>query len=595
MHLPPFLRAGLVVCLCAWPGVVTVGGEDARSGLAAWQAAWPVQAPLDIEWLGETEHDGVKVRALRYTGSIAGGEPQRIYALYALPPSAGPGQKVPAIVQIHGGGQTCQASNVAWFARRGYACLAFDWGGPRDGRGPETTTVWGSAVSRDYIDRPAGGVGDVFLLHAVLAGRRAIDVLQEQPEVDAGRVAVQGISWGGLLTWLVGATEPRVKAVVPVYGVGGLDRGKTGEGEALRRRGEEWARMWTETFDPRRLSAEVKAPVLFCNGANDWFGTLSSSEEAMSGVRVDHARSYAPNRNHSLDRGNVQAAMDWLDGLLKSDAPPAGADPGIDLAASGEGGLMAVVKADGAADVQVLFSRGRRPDVARCWLQVAALRGENGNWTATLPVWRSDEPVSAMAQAFTKDGAAFTSKVFLDVLPNSIAGVREVLATDAGAVIAPAGDLTAWFGETTTDFPGCFADEGLRRVDIEGRSAVTDAVPSRLNIATRRPADPGVLAGVGHDLVIWTHDLATAEVRLNENSRRLPGVKAWRAQIQPGPGWVQTVLKPADFAPLDETASADPVTRPAETLDLSLHGKPVPGGTAGVGEVAWAPPGLHSP
>jgi hypothetical protein len=157
------------MCLSAWPGVVAVGGEDAKSGLAAWQDAWPVKAPLDIEWLGETEHDGVKVRALRYTGSIAGGEPQRIYALYALPPSSGPGQKVPAIVQIHGGGQTCETGNVAWFARRGYACLAFDWGGPRDGRSPKKTTVWGSAVSRDYIDRPAGGVSDVFLLHAVLA------------------------------------------------------------------------------------------------------------------------------------------------------------------------------------------------------------------------------------------------------------------------------------------------------------------------------------------------------------------------------------------------------------------------------------------
>ena len=594
MHLPHCLRVWLVMCLSAWPGVVAVGGEDAKSGLAAWQDAWPVKAPLDIEWLGETEHDGVKVRALRYTGSMAGGEPQRIYALYALPPSSGPGQKVPAIVQIHGGGQTCETGNVAWFARRGYACLAFDWGGLRDGRSPKKTTVWGSAVSRDYIDRPAGGVSDVFLLHAVLAARRAIDVLHEQPEVDSGRVGVQGISWGGLLTWLVGATEPRLKAVVPVYGVGGLDRGTIGEGEGLRRRGEEWVRMWTETFDPRRLSGEVKAPVLFCNGSNDWFGTLTSSEEAMSGVRVDHARSYAPNRNHSLDRGNVQAAMDWLDGLLKSTALPAGADPRIDLAASGEGGLMAVVKADGAADVQVLFSRGRRPDVARCWLQVAAIQGERGIWTATLPVRRSNEPVSVMAQAFTKNAGVFTSKVFLDVLPNSIAGVREVPATDAGPVIAPAGDLTAWFGETTTDFPGCFADEGLRRVDIGGRTAVTHAIPSKLNIATRRPADPGVLAGAGRDLVIWTHDLATAKVNLNENSRRLPGVKAWRAQIQPGPGWVQTVLKPADFVPLEETASADPAGQPGETLDLSFHGQGVPGGIAAVGEVAWASPPLQS-
>jgi hypothetical protein len=184
--------------------------------------------------------------------------------------------------------------------------------------------------------------------------------------------------------------------------------------------------------------------------------------------------------------------MDWLDGLLKSDALPPGTDPRIDLVASGKGELMAVAKADGVADVQILVSRGRRPDVARCWLQVAAIRGENGLWTAILPVWRSDEPVSVMAQALTKNAAVFTSKVFLDVLPNSIAAVREVPATDAGPVIAPAGDLTAWFGETTTDFPGCFADEGLRRVDIEGRSAVTHAVPSKHTSCRFGPLSPSV-------------------------------------------------------------------------------------------------------
>lgn len=85
--------------------------------------------PLDVESAGEFDYDGLRMRRIRYTGSTWQGRPQRVYAIYAHPAGEGP---FPAVLQIHGGGQTAYAANVAWFVRRGYACLAFDWTGPRD-------------------------------------------------------------------------------------------------------------------------------------------------------------------------------------------------------------------------------------------------------------------------------------------------------------------------------------------------------------------------------------------------------------------------------------------------------------------------------
>jgi hypothetical protein len=106
-----------------------------------WQNAWPVKSPLNVEWLGESKYQGITIRRLRFTGSLWDGQAQRIYAIYAQPPIVG-NNRVPAILQIHGGGQTCYPENVNWFVKHGYACLAFDWTGPRDERPADQVTHW---------------------------------------------------------------------------------------------------------------------------------------------------------------------------------------------------------------------------------------------------------------------------------------------------------------------------------------------------------------------------------------------------------------------------------------------------------------------
>ncbi len=50
--------------------------------------------------------------------------------------------------------------------------------------------------------------------------RRAINVLEEQPFVETGRIAVLGLGLGAQLAWLVAGTDQRVKALVPISGGG---------------------------------------------------------------------------------------------------------------------------------------------------------------------------------------------------------------------------------------------------------------------------------------------------------------------------------------------------------------------------------------
>jgi hypothetical protein len=103
-----------------------------------------------------------------------------------------------------------------------------------------------------------------------------------QPEVDAGRVGVTGISWGGYLTCLVAGLDGRLKVAVPVYGCGFLHENSAADwmkilNETLP---ADQRRMWVENFDPSRYLPGAKMPMLWVNGTNDFAYPLDSYQKS---------------------------------------------------------------------------------------------------------------------------------------------------------------------------------------------------------------------------------------------------------------------------------------------------------------------------
>ncbi|WP_165244779.1 alpha/beta hydrolase family protein [Paludisphaera soli] len=130
----------------------------------------------------------------------------------------------PAVLSVHGHwawariDPTVQARCIA-LARLGYVCLCVDAFGageraivPGPGTyhgGPTGASLWAAGV-------PLIGL-------QVHDNRRAVDYLASRPEVDPTRLAITGASGGGNQTLYAGATDDRLKAVVPVCGVGALE------------------------------------------------------------------------------------------------------------------------------------------------------------------------------------------------------------------------------------------------------------------------------------------------------------------------------------------------------------------------------------
>ena len=78
-------------------------------------------------------------------------------------------------------------------------------------------------VPRRIVGASLLPVGTPLLGLQVYDNRRAVDYLISRPEVDASQLAITGASGGGNQTLYAGATDDRLKAVIPVCGIGTYD------------------------------------------------------------------------------------------------------------------------------------------------------------------------------------------------------------------------------------------------------------------------------------------------------------------------------------------------------------------------------------
>jgi hypothetical protein len=157
--------------------------------------------------------------------------------------------------------------------------------------------------------------------HAVAAVVRGHSLVRSLPDVDAERVGITGISWGGYLTCIVAGIDPRFKVAVPVYGCGFLGNNSVWKDGSLARLTPQSRALWLHLFDPSQYLGTVRRPILFVNGTTDFAYPLDSYQKSYRLVpeKWRHV-SVAVNRPH----GHIWTFPEvdlFVDSLLKWGEP----------------------------------------------------------------------------------------------------------------------------------------------------------------------------------------------------------------------------------------------------------------------------------
>ena len=263
------------------------------------------------------------IRPLFFEGLPWKGKSTRVFSWLGLPERRS--GKVPGVVLVHGGGGTAFKEWVKKWNDQGFAAIAMGLEGQTDERIPDAPpgAQWkrhaagGPARNGIYGDS-AEPLADQWIFHAVADVVLANSLLRSLPEVDATRVGVCGISWGGIITATVVGIDRRFAFGIPIYGCGALDRAPNQYGRALSD-----LAVYREVWEPLLRLPRATMPLLWITGPRDAHFPLEvqqASYRAAAGPRLvcvpfdmkhSHPAGWNPPDSYAFAKAVVETGRPW--------------------------------------------------------------------------------------------------------------------------------------------------------------------------------------------------------------------------------------------------------------------------------------------
>ncbi|BBH23543.1 hypothetical protein Back11_48880 [Paenibacillus baekrokdamisoli] len=388
-----------------------------------WKDYDPSREPLEVEVLKQWTEDGNGFKEMYFTGKTIGAEKVRIYAVYSAPL---PGKQLPGILHVHGGGQTVNQDILRYWNERGYAALSFNWGGRRtDGK---AYTQWGTALahaneadSGEQIMATIPNVRASSWYEWAEAGRRALTLLAEQPEVDPGKLGAFGVSMGGTLLWTMAAMDERIRAGCVIYGLGWHNFKEefhlvTGTKPEYT---DEDSCIWKRVMEPEAYAPSIRSPMLYLSATNDFYGKMDRSFDVLSTLPEQTPRraAFTSGFNHYIHWEQAENVHKWMNTWLKGEEQWPGT-PEVSLQMDEAGRLELMIKPDPAQPVTRIEANcalGNPHAVSRHWRQLAPVA--NGEaWRAPLGVTGYRGTVYAYANVFYESGICLSSSLVTETL-----------------------------------------------------------------------------------------------------------------------------------------------------------------------------------
>lgn len=332
----------------------------------------------DASQTGFEARDGIT--PIFYDGLSVDGKPTRVFAWLGVP-KAEPGEKLPGIVLVHGGGGSAFRDWVKMWMERGYVAIAMDTTGSvplaMDG-------VSGASRKHEYapatVPNLSGALAPTesqWIYHGVGAVVRANSLLRSLPYVDAERIGITGISWGGVLTENAVSVDHRFKFAAPVYGSGFLGENSHWLETDFQSLPPGVVERWLSLWDPSQHVFRSTVPMLFCNGTNDKHFRPDVWQKTHHLVSAPVTLSLKVRMRHSQQAGDVKEITVFANSILKGEPPLAS------VTDQGESEGVAWVEYSSEVpikNIQLVYTNGDESWPQRQWFEMpAVMKGKRGS------------------------------------------------------------------------------------------------------------------------------------------------------------------------------------------------------------------------
>lgn len=249
------------------------------------------------------------------------GKPTRAFAYLGMPPNRKQGELVPAVVLVHGGGGTAFLEWVELWNRAGYAAIAMDLEGHilDQQSGEYGLTPYSGPQRQQLFDDIHQPIKEQWFYHAVADVILANNVLRNMDGVDASKIGVVGISWGGFITSYVAGIDNRFAFAIPIYGSGYQDEGTGYWSEGVR------ANPLKQYWDSKNTLSEARMPMLWINSDHDAHFSIHSFSKSYEASLLNNKNtrmSIDPGMSHSHQAGWAQQEAYLFANSIVREAPP---------------------------------------------------------------------------------------------------------------------------------------------------------------------------------------------------------------------------------------------------------------------------------
>lgn len=228
----------------------------------------------------------------------------RVFAFIGKPTTPMPKNGYPAVVLAHGGAGIAYFEWVEHWVSRGYVAIAPDLGGHYAKNGLERNLPNEIGSPEGEVERmgsffQTNDVENSWMYFGVTALGTAINALQEYTKIDMEKLALVGISWGGVLSLHTAGVEPRFKAVSIIYSSAFITNTtwamETHNVKSLMARE---LSIYGEYLDPSASIEGIRCPILFTAGMDDVAFTMLNRKLTIDKIQSCKTFAFRPHFVH---------------------------------------------------------------------------------------------------------------------------------------------------------------------------------------------------------------------------------------------------------------------------------------------------------